>query len=259
MSTYRILFLGDVVGRPGREAVKRGLPFLQHKHTPLFTIVNGENASHGVGIQPENADEFFKAGADAITLGNHAFRKRDILPYLDSGKAIVRPANMPPAPGRGLVFIEREDIRLAVMNLCGRVEMEAFDDPFRELDRLLTVVDTPHVFLDFHAEATSEKVAMGWYADGKVSAVVGTHTHVQTADERILPLGTAYITDVGMSGPSEGVLGMDRTIILNRFTTALSQKFEVAQGPSVICGVVIDVERLSGKAVGIERIRFGEE
>jgi 2',3'-cyclic-nucleotide 2'-phosphodiesterase len=260
MSLYSILFLGDVVGKPGRQAVREGLPSLQQIHSPLFTIVNGENSAGGVGITPDIAEEIYKAGADAITLGNHAFNKREIFDYLDTAKPIVRPSNMPGGvPGKGLVQVEKDGIKLAVMNLCGRVFLDSYDDPFKEVDRLLDTLDTPHRFVDFHAEATSEKIAMGWHLDGRVSVVVGTHTHVQTADECVLPGGTAYITDVGMCGPVRSVLGMDREIILKRFRTTLPIRFEVANEPGVICGVVISVERDSGRAVSIERIRFGEE
>lgn len=260
MEIYRILFCGDVVGRPGRTAIKQGLPSLRATHEPLFTVVNGENSAGGVGITPEIAEEIYAAGADAITLGNHAFNKRDIGPYLETGKPIVRPSNMPASvPGKGLTFVEKEGVRLAVMNICGRVYMEPYGDPFAEVDRLLAEATTPHVLLDFHAEATSEKIAMGWHCDGRATAVLGTHTHVTTADETVLPGGTAYITDVGMSGPVRSVLGMDREIILQKFRTSLPQRFEVANEPGVISGVVIGVEKSTGRAVDIRRIRFGED
>ena len=257
---YTILFLGDVVGKPGRVAVREGLHSLQEAHNPLFTIINGENSAGGVGITPDIAEELYREGADAITLGNHAFNKREISDYLETGKPIVRPSNMPSTvPGKGLAMVEKDGIRLAVMNVCGRVYMESYDDPFAEVDRLLESLDTPHRFLDFHAEATSEKIAMGWHCEGRATAVVGTHTHVQTADETVLLGGTAYITDVGMCGPVRSVLGMDREVILKRFRTTLPQRFEVANEPGVICGVAISVERDTGRAVGIERIRFGED
>lgn len=260
MSTYTILFLGDVVGKPGRAAVREGLPSLIDTHKPLFSIVNGENSAGGVGITPDIAEEIYKAGADAITLGNHAFNKRDIGPYLDSGKPIVRPGNMPSAvPGKGACSVEKDGIKLAVMNLCGRVYMESYDDPFAEFDRLAALYENHHIFLDFHAEATSEKIAMGYHCDGRATAVVGTHTHVTTADEKVLEQGTAYITDVGMCGPVRSVLGMDREIILQRFRTTLPQRFEVASEPGVISAVVIGVERDTGCATSIQRIRFGEE
>lgn len=259
MSLYTILFLGDVVGRPGRTAVKEGLPSLQDTYQPLFTIINGENSAGGVGITPDIAEEFFKGGADAITLGNHAFNKREAYGYLDSAKPIVRPANMPSrVPGRGLTSVHKDGIELAVMNACGRVYMDSYDDPFASVDGMFAALETPHRFLDFHAEATSEKIAMGWHCNGRATAVVGTHTHVQTADERILPGGTAYISDVGMCGPRDSVLGMDRETILERFRTTLPMRFEVQNTPGVICGVVIRVERETGRATSIDRIRFGE-
>lgn len=259
-SLYTILFLGDVVGKPGRSAVREGLPSLQDRFQPLFTIINGENSAGGVGITPDIAEELYKQGADAITLGNHAFNKREISDYLETGKPIVRPSNMPATvPGRGLVTVKKEGIDLAVMNVCGRIYMDSYNDPFAEVDRLLHTLESPHRFLDFHAEATSEKIAMGWHCNGRATAVVGTHTHVQTADETVLPGGTAYITDVGMCGPVRSVLGMDREVILKRFRTTLPQRFEVANEPGVICGVAISVEKDTGRAVGIERIRFGDE
>jgi 2',3'-cyclic-nucleotide 2'-phosphodiesterase len=257
---YTLLFLGDVVGKPGRAAVREGLPSLIDTHKPLFVVVNGENSAGGVGITPDIAEEIYRAGADAITLGNHAFNKREIGPYLETKKPIVRPNNMPQGvPGRGVCYVEKDGIRLAVMNLCGRVYMESYGDPFAEFDRLRAEIGTPHLLLDFHAEATSEKIAMGYHCDSRATAVLGTHTHVTTADEQVLEGGTAYITDVGMCGPVRSVLGMDREIILNRFRTTLPQRFEVASEPGVICGVVIRVLRDTGRATRIERIRFGEE
>ncbi len=258
MAEYRILFLGDVVGKPGRAIIQEGLPSLKSSYNPLFVIINGENSAGGVGITPDIAEEFYKAGADAITLGNHAFNKREVFSYLSSGKPIVRPANLPEgATGRGLTTVTKNEITLAVINLCGRVFLDNYDDPFRESNRLLATLNTPHILIDFHAEATSEKIAMGWHLNGKVTAVIGTHTHVQTADAQILPGGTAYITDVGMSGPLPSVLGMDKDVILTRFRTSMPTRFEVANEPGVIYGVVITVEMESGRARSIERIRFG--
>lgn len=258
MADYRILFLGDVVGKPGRTVVKEGLPSLIESYQPLFAIVNGENSAGGVGITPDIAEEIYKAGAHAITLGNHAFNKREIFGYLDSGKPIVRPGNMPETtPGKGLCTIEGDGIKLAVINLCGRVFLETYDDPFREANRILDGLDTPHIFVDFHAEATSEKIAMGYHLDGRVTAMVGTHTHVTTADETVLEGGTAYITDVGMCGPIGSVLGMDREVILSRFRSTLPTKFEVANAPGVISGVVISVNRDTGRANSIARLTFG--
>jgi metallophosphoesterase (TIGR00282 family) len=252
------LFLGDIVGRPGRRAVSEFLPGLVDAHQPLFVIANAENAAGGVGLTPAIAAELHGQGVHGITLGNHAFGKREIYDYLVRDARIARPANMPAStPGSGMVLIERDGVRLALMNVCGRVFMDGYDDPFACVDRLVDSCDTPHVVLDFHAEATSEKVAMGYHAEGRVSAVLGTHTHVATADERILPGGTAYITDVGMCGPVGSVIGMDREIILHRFRTSLPARFEVAEAPGVISAVVIDVERSSGRATAIERVAAG--
>ncbi len=254
--SYRILFLGDVMGKPGRKAVVEGLPSLLETHQPLFTIINGENSAAGMGINPDIADDLFRVGADAITLGNHAFNKREISAYLEKGRPIIRPHNYPPGvPGKGVCSLVKDGVTLNVINLCGRVFMDGFDDPFRSINDLLPNL-TGHVFIDFHAEATSEKVAFGWHVDGRVSAVVGTHTHVQTADNQVLPEGTAYITDAGMCGPHNGVIGMDREIVLGRFRTGMPARFEVADGPGILHGVIIDVERASGRATRIERIQF---
>jgi len=256
MSEYRILFLGDIVGRPGRDAVLDGLPYLIEQHDPLFIIVNGENSAAGVGITPEIADDLFKEGVDAITLGNHAFNKREIYRYLDSGSAIVRPHNMPPGvPGTGICQVTKGDIELHVINLCGRVFLDGYDDPFACISRMLESIASPHIFIDFHAEATSEKIAFGYHVAGQATAVVGTHTHVTTADEQVLPGGTAYITDVGMCGPLPSVLGMDKDVILSRFRTCMPTRFEVANAPGVISGVTIDVKKDTGRAVRIQRIR----
>ena len=258
MTTYRILFLGDIVGRPGRTAVEDGLPSLMNEFDPTFVIVNGENSAAGVGITPDIAESLFKEGVDAITLGNHAFNKREINSYLDSGKPIVRPGNMPRGvPGTGVCTIERKNVKLSVINLCGRIFMDNYNDPFAWIDEKLEALQTPHVFIDFHAEATSEKIAFGYHVDGRATAVVGTHTHVTTADEQILPKGTAYITDVGMCGPVPSVLGMDKDVILHRFRTSLPTRFEVADQPGVISGVVIDVNIETGRATAIQRLRRG--
>lgn len=252
----RILFLGDVVGRPGRRAVQQCLPSLIETHNPDFTIVNGENSAAGFGITPDTAAEIFKAGADAVTLGNHAYHHREAAECLKNDPRIARPANMPPgAPGTEIVRITKNDQTLAVINLCGRIFMAEYDDPFRAADRLIGEAGTENIFIDFHAEATSEKIAFSHYVDGRVTAVVGTHTHVQTADERILPGGTAAITDVGMCGPEDSVIGMDKQIILRKFLTQLPERFLVAEGPSMVCGVIIDVGE-AGRALAIERFRW---
>lgn len=257
MNEYSILFLGDVVGRPGRTALKESLPKLLLLHKPLFTIINGENSAGGLGITSAIAEELFALGADAITLGNHTFNKREIEAYLNSGKPIVRPHNMLHGlSGKGIVQIQKGGVQLAVINLSGRVMMDpVYDDPFHAFDELVAQLQTKHIFVDFHAEATSEKIAFGYHCDGFATAVVGTHTHVTTADERVLPDGTAYITDVGMCGPENSVLGMDKNIILRRFRTGLPEKFEVANEPGVISGVVICVEKDTGRAKSIVRIR----
>lgn len=247
------------MGRPGRVAVKEGLPVLHQRHAPLFTIANGENSAAGVGITPDISAELLDLGIDAITLGNHAFNKKEIYAYLDKEGRIVRPANVPPTvPGKGLIRVSKGGVDLNIINLCGRVFMDSYDDPFRKADELLEQCVSPHVFIDFHAEATSEKIAFAWYLNGRVSAVVGTHTHVPTCDERILPGNTAAITDVGMCGPIDSVLGMDRDVILRRFRTGMHERFEVANNPGVISGVVIDVEKDTGRATAIERVRVGE-
>ena len=257
MSEYTILFLGDVVGKPGRNAVRDNLPGLIDQHSPLFVIINGENSAGGLGITPAIAEELYSYGADAITLGNHAFNKREIEPYLNTGKPIVRPYNISPnAAGKGIIQIQKDGIQLAIMNMCGRVMMDPiYDDPFEAYDVMTRDLQTRHRFLDFHCEATSEKIAMGYHCQGRTTAVVGTHTHVTTADEQILIGGTAYITDVGMCGPSNSVLGVDRNIILRRFRTGLPEKFEVANEPGGISGVKICVEKSSGRAKSIDRIR----
>lgn len=258
-ATYTILFLGDVVGEPGRNAVRDRLPRLQDLHQPLFTIVNGENAAGGVGITPKLADFLLAQKVDVLTLGNHAFHKREILSYLGTSNRIVRPINTPVStPGKGSLTLEKDGILLTVANMCGRVGMEPiYDDPFAAFDRLAAELPSPHLLLDFHAEATSEKVAMGYHADGRATAVLGTHTHVTTADERVLPGGTAHITDVGMCGPRNSVLGMDRELILRRFKTGLSEKFEVSNEIGVLSGVVLSVGRDTGRAQSIQRVSAG--
>jgi len=257
---YDLLFIGDVCGKVGRNLVAEWLPHLREEYQPLFVVINGENAAGGLGITPKIAEELFALGADAITLGNHAFNKREIGPYLDEGRPIVRPLNMArEAPGEGWIMVNKEGVELVVMSLCGRVEMEPhYDDPFSAFDLAIGVLPSRHRLVDFHAEATSEKVAFGWHVAGRASAMVGTHTHVATADERILPGATAYQTDTGMTGPRDGVIGMDREIILRRFRSGLPEKFEVAEGAGLLHGLRIRIERASGQAVEVERIRRGD-
>ncbi|TML26674.1 MAG: TIGR00282 family metallophosphoesterase [Actinobacteria bacterium] len=228
----KILFVGDVVGSVGRRTLRALLPELRERHAPDFVVVNGENAAGGVGITPRVADELFAQGADAITLGNHTYKHAEIYPYLDEHPAIVRPANfLRSQPGRGTCVVERDGVRLGVINLSGNLYMKAARAAFPEadsaLDRLEGQVD--HVLVDMHAEATSEKIGMGWYLDGRVTAVVGTHTHVPTADARVLPGGTAYITDVGMTGPRGGVIGVRRDQALRALVTQMPTRFETSE------------------------------
>lgn len=252
----RILFVGDVHGRPGRRAVTRRVPALRRELGVDFVVANAENSAGGVGLTPQTASELFEAGVDVLTGGNHTWAKREAYALLESDPRLVRPANYPPGvPGQGSTVVRRGGLSLAVLNLQGRVFMDPLDDPFRvaraEADRLRQ--RTPFVLVDFHAEATSEKVAMGYYLDGRVTAVVGTHTHVQTADERVLPGGTAYITDVGMTGPRDGVIGVDRQAILQRFLTQLPVRFEVASGPVQLSAVLVEADA-EGRATSIRRI-----
>lgn len=258
MQTYRILFLGDIVGRPGREIVKEGLPSLRSSYNPLFVIANAENSAGGVGITGAIAEELFSQGIDGITLGNHAFNKREVYGYLDGPKPIVRPYNMAAStPGKGTASIEKDGVKLLIANICGRVFLDGYNDPFAAADEIIQNADTPHILVDFHAEATSEKIAMGYHLEGHASAVLGTHTHVPTADETILHGGTAYITDVGMCGPINSVLGMSKDVILRRFRTNLPEKFEVASEPGVINAILLDVEYNTGRATAVQRLRFG--
>lgn len=237
--------------------MQAGLPELKRQYDPLFCLANGENAAAGIGITPDIAEDLFVWGVDCITLGNHAFHKRELAPYLAQGDPIVRPANYPPGtPGHGSAILTKKGISLFVTTLCGRVFMEAYDDPFREVARLLKDVETPHRFIEIHGEATSEKIAFAWYLDGRTTAVVGTHTHVQTADERILPQGTAAMTDVGMCGPTDGVLGMQRSISIQRFLTGMPARLEASEGPGTLNGVVIEADSGSGRAVSINKFSY---
>ncbi len=256
----KILFLGDVYGPPGRRALKSHLGPLKERLGADVTVVNGENAADGFGLAPVHVTELVAAGADLITTGDHAFDKRELMPALATEPRVLRPANYPDgAPGRGSAILDtRGGKRLAVLNLQGRVFMQkqTLDDPFpvakREVANLRA--QAPVVLVDFHAEATSEKVAMGWWLDGQASAVVGTHTHVQTADERILPGGTAYLTDAGMCGPADSVLGIRVDRVLARFVTQLPSQWAPADGPVKLSGCLIEVDEATGKATAITRI-----
>jgi metallophosphoesterase (TIGR00282 family) len=256
MRRVRLLFIGDVVGSTGRGVVEGLLPGLVKSEQPDFVVVNGENASGGVGITPNVAEALFAAGADAITLGNHAFRHRDVYEMLDSEPRIVRPANYPKAaPGRGHTIVEKDGRRLGVVNLSGMVFLEAARSPFAEADAVLAELRgrADHVLVDMHAEATSEKVAMGWHLDGRATACVGTHTHVATADARVLPGGTAYVTDVGMTGARGGVIGVRREQALARFLTQVPTRFEPSDVDPWLNAVLIEADD-AGRAIGIRQL-----
>jgi 2',3'-cyclic-nucleotide 2'-phosphodiesterase len=253
-----ILFLGDLVGKPGRDIALSLVPELRAELQPDLVIANAENAAGGLGITAPLAEALLGGGIDVLTLGNHAFAKRDGIEELLKDPRILRPANYPPGtPGRGWgVFRTKSGHLVGVANFLGRALMDPVDDPFRAADAFLAEVrpQTPILFIDFHAEATSEKIAFGWHCDGRVSAVVGTHTHVQTADERVLPGGCAYLTDAGMCGVTDSVIGMERESALMRFTTGLPHRFQVAEGRARLCGAWIDLDEATGKARKITRI-----
>jgi len=258
----RILFIGDIVGKPGREAVKRFLKPLQVEHKIDVTIANGENAAAGKGLTKEIADELYNNGIQFLTMGNHVWDQREIMNFIDREPRLVRPANYPVgAPGQGHGFIRAMGKKIGVLNLSGRVFLPPLDDPFSGAIRWINQMkqETPIIIVDFHAEATSEKVALGWFLDGKVSAVIGTHTHIQTADARLLHHGTAYITDVGMTGPRDSVLGVKKEIIINRFLTQLPAKFELASGPIQMNAVILDINEETGIARQIEPIQLFSE
>jgi 2',3'-cyclic-nucleotide 2'-phosphodiesterase len=236
-----ILFIGDIVGRAGRRALRELLPGLRAEFAPDFVVVNGENAAGGIGITPKEADELLSAGVDAITLGNHTYRHREIWPYLESERRIVRPANyLPTQPGRGTTVIERDGRSLGIVNLSGAVHLQAGSPPLVAVDDALKeVAGADQILVDMHAEVTSEKIALGWYLDGRVTAVVGTHTHVPTADARVLPGGTAYITDVGMTGARGGVIGMKREQSIAVMRTHMPMRYEPSDEDPWLNGVVI--------------------
>ena len=256
----KILFIGDIVGSPGRQIVADRLAdIVESRHIDLV-IANGENAASGFGITPRLAEELFAAGIDVLTGGNHIWDRKEILEYIPKQPRLLRPANFPEVnPGAGLyVATARNGVPYAVLNLQGRVFMGASDCPFRAADRELARIpsEVRVIVVDFHAETTSEKEAMGWYLNGRVSAVVGTHTHVATADERVLPGGTAFQSDAGMTGPHSGVIGMDLAAILRRFLNGQPARFEVASGDVQMNTTLIDVDEATGRARGIERLRF---
>ena len=251
-----ILFIGDVVGKPGRNYLKENLHKLIEKNAIDFTIVNGENCAGGVGITKSTYDELLGLGVDMVTLGNHTWSKKEIFDFIEDSDRLVRPANYPKGTlGKGYRITERAGKRIAVVNLCGRVYMDCIECPFKTMDDILAELKDKAdiIIVDFHGEATSEKLAMGWYLDGRVHAVLGTHTHVQTADERVLPGGTAYITDIGMTGPRDSILGVEKEIVIRRFITCMPARFAVASGETSLGAVRIQLDD-NNKVTGITRI-----
>lgn len=262
MDLMRLLMVGDVVGRPGRRIVQAWLARLKRERKIDFVIINGENAAGGSGITAEICAAMLDAGADVVTLGNHAWAKREVYDYLDSEPRVLRPANYPPgAPGRGAGQFPSPIGPIGVASLQGRTFMEPVDDPFRAADQLVReqLAGCAASVIDFHAEATSEKQALAWHLDGRVTALIGTHTHVQTADERILERGTAYLTDVGMTGPRNSVIGVEPERVVSKFRTMLPIKFEVADGPAQLNALQMDVHAQTGRAIRLERIQVYEE
>jgi len=255
----KILYIGDIMGEPGRRAVGRMVPRVVSQRQVDVVIGNGENVAGGFGITPELAEELFEMGLSVITTGNHAWDKKEILDYFPREPRLLRPANYPAGvPGNGSYVVETPGgEKLGVLQLMGRAYMPTLDCPFQVAKREVAKLkrETAAVLVDMHAEATSEKMAMGHYLDGDVIAVVGTHTHVQTADEQILPKGTAYLTDIGMTGPLHGVIGVKKELAIEKFLTGMPKRFEVASGPTVFCAVLIEVDAQLGKAIAIERIR----
>ena len=255
----KVIIIGDIVGKPGRKILSESLGRLKEEHEAEFVIANVENAAAGAGIIPRIGVEILKAGVDVMTSGNHIYDKKAGIPYIESETRLLRPANYAPdAPGRGLwLGPTQSGTPVAVINIQGRVFMPSTDCPFRIADRLIEEVAgrAKVVIVDHHAEATSEKIAMGRYMDGRVSVVVGTHTHVQTADEQILPGGTAFITDLGMTGPHDGVIGVESSLVLSRFLRGLPVRFEPASGDARLNGVAVEIDERTGKAIHIERIQ----
>jgi metallophosphoesterase (TIGR00282 family) len=257
-----ILFVGDIMGEPGRRVLLKHLPKAVQDYHIDVVVGNGENAAGGFGITPDIAQELFDLGLSAITLGNHAWDKREAMEYLQKEPRVIRPANYPAGvPGKGSCVIETsQGERLGILQLMGRVFMPMVDCPFRVAERELAqlTTETDCILVDMHAETTSEKMAMGYFLDGKVSVVLGTHTHVQTADEQILPQGTGYLTDVGMTGPVKSVIGMKHNLVIQKFLTQLPRRFEVAPGPSVLCAAVVKLDPETKKTIHISRLRLFE-
>lgn len=258
-SILQVLFLGDIIGKPGRQVVRRYLNGLTKK--PDLIIANAENSAHGFGTTEANVEELRGAGVQAFTGGNHTFDRKELLEFIERQTNVIRPANYPEGtPGKGYCIVQVGEFKVGILNLIGRVFMEPLESPFLAADRIIPIIkeETNVIIVDLHAEATAEKVAMGWYLDGRVSAVLGTHTHVQTADDRVLPGGTAYLTDAGACGPLDGVIGMEKQGVFRRMVKQLPTRFEVAEGPAQLCGALMTIEARSGKAIGIERVQYRE-
>lgn len=252
-NNFKVLFLGDVIGKPGRYAV---MEYVRRARAD-FIVINGENLAGGIGITTKTAIEMLSCGIDAITTGNHVWKKKEIATFLMEEQRVIRPLNYPRGtPGFGYTVIRKNDLSLCIANIEGRIFMNSLDCPFRAMNDFIenNKSDAP-IIVDFHAEATSEKIAMGWYLDGKVAALMGTHTHVQTADERVLPRGTGYITDAGMTGPADSVIGMDKKGVLERFVTQLPQKFEVGKDDIEVQGVMLTIDKNEKKCLEIKRVK----
>jgi metallophosphoesterase (TIGR00282 family) len=253
-----VLCVGDVFGEPGRRAIQLLLPKIRKQHEVDLAVVNVENAASGAGVTPPIARAFLEQGVDVMTSGNHIWDKREIVEYIVKENLLLRPANYPPGtPGAGSIVVKAGPHKVAVLNVMGRVFLPLLDCPFRKCDEEVARLsqETPIIIIDAHCEATSESQALGWYLDGRVTAVVGTHRHVQTADERLLPKGTAYITDLGMTGPTDSVIGVDPEIALSRFLTQMPNRFEPAKGPVALHGAIIRIDPETGRALSIERLR----
>jgi metallophosphoesterase (TIGR00282 family) len=263
-----ILFVGDIFGSAGRKIVREHLGHVREAHNVDLVIINAENAAGGFGLTPQIAEDLFDLGADVLTTGNHVWDKRELIEYMNSvhidsharARRVLRPANLQPGlPGHGIYEGTTDGgVAYAVIDLMGRVFMNGTNDPFHAVNDLLTGIMAKVIVVDIHAEATSEKVAMGWHLDGRVTAVLGTHTHVPTADERVLPAGTAYQTDVGMSGPYDSVIGVEKEMVLHKFLTSMPSKFEAAKGNPKMCAALVTCDALSGRASAIQRIMLGE-
>lgn len=258
-----VLIIGDIVGKPGRQIIKDCLPQIQKKNNITFTIANGENAAGGRGITREIKDELIFAGIDVITMGNHVWDNKDILNFIDDEPRVVRPANYPsPCPGQGYhIFTAGFNNKIAVINASGRVFMPAMDCPFQTVNKIIEDIreKADIIIVDFHAEATSEKLALAHYLDGKVTAVVGTHTHIQTSDEKILPGGTAYISDLGMTGPIDSILGMEKSNVINKFVSCQPARFEVAKGPAQLEALLISLDDTTFKVKDLQRISLKQK